>query len=64
MRKGMADEIQNTQIVLRNGQMSMFDVYDANELMDVRPCIFDRVDKLVLTDDTIDDDLVFDPDAD
>jgi hypothetical protein len=37
---------------MRNGQMSLFDVYDTNDLLDVRPCIFDRVDQLMLEDDT------------
>ena len=63
MRKGMANEMQNIQIALRNGQMSMFDVYCADDLMDVRPCIFDRVDKFVLEDETLDEQLVFDPEV-
>lgn len=62
MRKGMAHQIQILQIARRNGQMSLFDVYDANQLLEIRPCIFDRVDKLVLEDDTADD--AFDPELD
>lgn len=64
MRKGMAAEIQKLQIAMRNGQVSLFDVYDAEDLLDIRPCFFDRIDRLVLDDDTaLDDTLVFDPDA-
>ncbi len=53
MRRGMAAEIQKIQLAIRNRQMSLFDVYDAKDLLDVRPCIFDRVDQLVLEDDTL-----------
>jgi 3'-phosphoadenosine 5'-phosphosulfate sulfotransferase (PAPS reductase)/FAD synthetase len=65
MRRGMAGEIQKLQAAMRNGQMSLFDVYDTNDLLDIRPCIFDRVDQLVLEDDTFagDDADVFDPEA-
>jgi len=52
MRRGMAAEIQKLQIAKRNGQVSLFDVYDADDLLDIRPCIFDRIDKLVLEDET------------
>jgi len=46
------------------GQLSMFDVYTADELLDTRPCIFDRVDKLILSDDTLNDDVIdFDPEV-
>lgn len=66
MRLGMAAEIQKLQIAKRNGQVSLFDVFEtAEELLETRPCIFDRIDKLVLKDDTwIDDELDFDPDVD
>jgi 3'-phosphoadenosine 5'-phosphosulfate sulfotransferase (PAPS reductase)/FAD synthetase len=50
MRKGMAAEIQKLQIAKRNGQLSLFDVYDAETLLEIRPCIFDRVDRLVWDD--------------
>jgi hypothetical protein len=32
-------------------------------LLERRPCIFDRVDKLVLEDSTLDDRLEFDPEV-
>lgn len=63
MRRGMAAEIQKMQLAKRNGQVSLFDVYGVEDLLDIRPCIFDRVDRLVLEDDTLDEQLVFDPDA-
>ncbi len=52
MKLGMAKEIRNIQIAKRNGQISLFDVYDTKDLLDIRPCIFDRIDRLVMTDDT------------
>ncbi|RCX20904.1 phosphoadenosine phosphosulfate reductase family protein [Anaerobacterium chartisolvens] len=66
MRKGMAAEIQKLQIAKRNGQPSLFDVLQTTEeLLDTRPCIFDRVDRLVLKDDTwIEAEPDFDPDSD
>lgn len=64
MRRGLAKEINNLQIAKRSGQLSMFDVYTADELLDTRPCIFDRVDKLILSDDTLNDDVIdFDPEV-
>lgn len=65
MRRGMATEIQKLQQAMRNGQISLFDVYETNDLLDIRPCIFDRVDQLVLEDDTFDGDdaNVFDPES-
>jgi len=65
MRRGMAAEIQKLQRVQRNGQLSLFDVFDAEDLLERRPCIFDSINELVLEDDTmIADDLDFDPEMD
>jgi len=66
MKKGMAGELRKLQIAKRNGQVSLFDVMNtAEELLDIRPCIFDRIDKLVLKDDTwIESEPDYDPDAD
>jgi len=62
MRRGMAAEIQKVRIAKQNGQPSIFDVYEAKELLQLRPCIFDRVDHLVLEDDTYcEDENMFDP---
>lgn len=64
MRRGMAAEIQKLQLARRNGQTNLFDVYDAEDLLDIRPCIFDRVDRLVLEDDTLrGEELMFDPEC-
>lgn len=51
MRRGMATEIQNLQIAMRNGQMSLFDVMGTEDLLETRPCIFDRVNHLIYDDD-------------
>jgi 3'-phosphoadenosine 5'-phosphosulfate sulfotransferase (PAPS reductase)/FAD synthetase len=64
MRRGMAAEIQKLQRVQRNGQLSLFDVFDAEDLLERRPCIFDSISQLVLEDDTMDDSLDFDPETD
>jgi len=65
MRRGMATEIQKLQRVQRNGQLSLFDVFDAEELLERRPCIFDSINQMILEDDTMDeDDLGFDPEMD
>lgn len=55
MSKGMAAEIRNIQIAKRNGQVSIMDVYEANDLLEIRPCAFDRIDSLVWEDETWDD---------
>lgn len=61
MRRGMAAEIQTLQQVRRNGQLSLFDVFSADRLIDERPCIFDSLDRLLITDDT---DSIPDPEID
>lgn len=33
--------------------MSLLDVYTTEELMEIRPCAFDSVDKIIMSDDTI-----------
>lgn len=64
MRLGMAAEIQKLQIAKRNGQVSLFDVFEVEDLLEIRPCIFDRIDKLVLEDNTLaDETLDFDPET-
>lgn len=50
MRGGMAEQLQNLRIARANGQLSIMDLYDANSLIDIRPCIFDSVDELILRD--------------
>jgi hypothetical protein len=63
MRKGMATEIQRLQQARRGGQLSFFDVFSADELLDRRPCIFDRIDTIVLDDDTDATMPAYDPEA-
>jgi 3'-phosphoadenosine 5'-phosphosulfate sulfotransferase (PAPS reductase)/FAD synthetase len=63
MRKGMAAEIRKIQIARKKGNFSMFDMYEAEDLLEIRPCIFDRVDQMVLEDDTWTGGAQFDPDA-
>lgn len=51
MRAGMAEQLQNLRIARAGGQISIMDVYSADELLDVRPCVFDSVNDLIITDD-------------
>ena len=44
MKQGMAHEIRNLQLAMRNGQMGFFDMFTANELIEMQPCIFDDLD--------------------
>lgn len=65
MRKGMAEEIRKLQQEKRNGQVTLLDVMGTEELMERRPCIFDRIDRLVMDEMTGDTELVeYDPDDD
>ena len=50
MRAGMAEQLQNLRIARANGQLSIMDLYDAQSLIDIRPCVFDSVDDLILKD--------------
>ncbi len=62
MRRGMGDEIRKLQQTRTNGQVSILDVLTTGELMEERPCAFDRIDRLVLFDDTQNEDmLTYDP---
>lgn len=64
MGRGMAEEIQKIQLAKRDGQLTLFDVYDTKTLMEIRPCIFDRVDYQVMEDDTWDEEeRTFDPEV-
>lgn len=64
MKLGMAAEIQNIQIAKRNGQISIMDVYGAKDLLEIRPCVFDRIDRLVWDDDTWEEETQdFDPEV-
>lgn len=50
MRRGMAEQLQNLRIARAGGQQSMLDVYTAEELMEIRPCAFDSIDKPIFGD--------------
>lgn len=64
MELGMAEQIKKLQIAKRNGVITLFDLIEPMQLLDMRPCIFDRVDKLVLKDDTwVEEEPDFDPDV-
>jgi len=60
MRRGMAAEIQKIQIAKRGGQMSMFDMYDTEYLIERSPCVFDSVEDLVMYDVTMEE---YDPEV-
>ncbi|MEA5144748.1 MAG: phosphoadenosine phosphosulfate reductase family protein [Candidatus Limiplasma sp.] len=53
MRRGMGDQLRALRLARANGQMSLMDFYSTEELMEVRPCAFDSVDRVILMDDTI-----------
>lgn len=62
MGKGMGNEIRKLQQEKRNGQVSLMDVFETDELMETRPCIFDRIDRLVMFDESaMEDVLEYDP---
>jgi hypothetical protein len=50
MRCGMAEQLQALRIARNDGQISIMDVYSAEELLEVRPCIFDSVNELIVDD--------------
>lgn len=50
MRAGMAEQLQNLRIARNDGQISIMDVYTAEELLEVRPCVFDSVNELIVED--------------
>lgn len=50
MEAGMADQLQNLRIARNDGQISILDVYSAQDLLDIRPCVFDSVNELIVDD--------------
>lgn len=66
MKSGLAREIQNLQLEKRNGQFTVLDLtYDVDFLVDRRPCVFDRIDQVVLSELTSDQLVTeYDPDGD
>lgn len=65
MSGGMADEIKKLQQIFRRGQLSIYDSCSAESIMELRPCHFDSLKRIVLCDDTleIDDLMEYDPEA-
>lgn len=61
MRKGMAAEIRKIQIARKKGDFSMFDMFEAEDLLEIKPCIFDRVDQMV--DDNVITEQKYDPEV-
>ena len=50
MRGGMGEQLQNLRIARANGQLSVMDYYSVEDLLEIRPCIFDSVDELIMKD--------------
>lgn len=42
----MAQEIRNLQQAMHAGQLTLFDAFDTQELIDAQPCVFDDLDGL------------------
>jgi len=53
MRYGMAEQMRNLRIARANGQISILDVLEADDLIDRRPCAFDSIDRVIWHDDTM-----------
>lgn len=65
MGRGMGDEIRKLQMERKNGQMTILWFMDTKELIESRPCAFDRIDRVVLADDTLDQNMLdYDPEED
>jgi len=62
MTNGQGEEIRKLQLAKRNGQMSILDCYyDTERIIEERPCAFDRIDRLVMFDDTAENISDYDP---
>lgn len=62
MGQGMGEQIRRLQLAMRHGQMGLFDIFSAKELMEMQPCVFDDLDGIGFGAPT-DDGLVFDPEV-
>ena len=51
MRMGMAEELRKLQQLRRNGQMSLMDYLPVEQLIEDRPCAFDSINKLILSEE-------------
>lgn len=65
MNGGMAAELQKLQRLLRGNQLSIYDNFDPEDIMEMKPCYFDSLKRITLCDDThSNDDLMeYDPEA-
>jgi 3'-phosphoadenosine 5'-phosphosulfate sulfotransferase (PAPS reductase)/FAD synthetase len=63
MGQGMAEEIRKLQLAMRKGQMGMFDIFSAAELMEMQPCIFDDLDGVGFRQPAGGDEMTWDPEA-
>jgi len=52
MHGGMAEEIKKLQRVFRKGQLSLYDNFDPEDIMELKPCYFDSLKRVVYCDDT------------
>lgn len=50
MERGMAEQLRNLRIYRANGQFSMLDVFSTERLLEIRPCAFDSIDDVIMTD--------------
>lgn len=65
MSQGMGEEIRKLQLALRKGQMGLFDLFSARELMDIQPCVFDDLDGVGFNQSqSFGNGLVWDPETD
>ena len=63
MRRGLGDEIRNLQRALRSApQLTLFDEFSTEELIEAQPCVFDDLDGL--GGHSAHDGLVYDPEVD
>lgn len=46
----MGEQLQALRLNRANGQLSVMDYYSVDELIEIRPCVFDSVDELILKD--------------
>jgi hypothetical protein len=65
MNGGMANELKKLQRIFRKGQLSIYDSFDPEDIMELKPCYFDNMKRVAYCDDTMSDPemLEYDPEA-
>lgn len=53
MHAGMAEQLRTLRQFKADGSISLLDLMPVEDVMEMRPCAFDTVSKLTLTDDTL-----------